>query len=1380
MTGVVIAVCLLPALAAADPPGRLDLEPEDLRPGLVAEYRSLADPKATLTRVEPKPAFHLGRSSPHPRLPSGPFEVVWSGVIVHREPGPVSFSALVGGEVSVTVDGVTLLDGRGPTDASRVTAKATLSRPPGFYRLTVRFRSLPDVPARLQLWWEGPTFAREPLPAWRLGHTAVQRTRAVQTEDLAARGRTAVGRYGCARCHPAAFPGVSDPPPGPSLADTGRRLDRAWLLNWLADPAKVRADAHMPALFAPDRAGFVERWIVTESLTGSKRPDEKATGDHRQGRRIFLSLGCAACHFVPDLDRATQRDLDRFPLTGLGDRMSAGDLVAFLGNPHGRYPDGRMPRLPVTPDEARDVAAYILLWSKPSPVPPADKPPTDQELRDTFRRLGARDQGSAAAALLREKGCTACHTGLGEYRPRDVPVRKWEGEAPAEPSFPHAARQEPRPPNGAGPHYSLPDEMRKTVTAYLAVAGREAHPSPFAARQHRLAQAGCVRCHQRDSDRPPPIEEVGSTLGGAYLEELPYLRTPRLTNPHQKFTRGYLAAAVREGVSGLRSFRFIARHSYQMPAFGPAADDLLQALAEADGELPTEADAPAPAAADPTLGTLHGSRLVGFQGYGCASCHIWNGKLLSAPDPGATGPDLTRTAGRLRRDWFDRFLENPLRFYPNTPMPAVFEHGKPATLSAILDGDPARQKDALWAYLAKGKDSPGPTPPPPVPVAAPAPGEPVLAAQAPVHLPDRRIVESISLLTGENDLLVYDLSEGAPHSFFSGAQILRTLQGRIRQTLVSGTATDLAAAPGLRVGGQPPAERTLLGYDRLTDGARVRWRLRFAGGEVGAKDTLRFNGRRLVRELRLTGVPEGANVELRSRVPSGWKVEAAALAGKIETSTADGVLTARLTPNGERTAVARVEYDLPPPRPAPKWEAQPLTFADAADGSLVRPGYRAVAYPRPKTVAGEDRVMPAAVAVRPCDGQVFVASLKTGELFALRDPTGDGKQAHFDNYARGLFQDALSMLAEDDGLYVLHRRNLTKVVDSDGDGVADRFDRVTALPHGVADTYDYAYGVARDRAGRFVLSYAPYANTKLPGSGGAVRLQPGKPPEAFAYGMRNPIGWAAGPDGDVFFTDNQGEWVAANKLSHAAEGKFHGFPNPAQRDHVSKPAGKPTVWVPYSWARSINGIAFDHTGGKFGSFAGQFFLAELMFGGAIVRANVEKVNGVYQGACFPFWGKGLLGPVSLAFDPRGRLYVGSITEPGWMAQPDRGALFRIDYTGEVPFEMQSIHVRPRGFRVVFTKPVDKATAANPANYKLEHYRYEYTGAYGSPELDRTSVPVERAQVSADGRSVELTTASLVADRVYLLNAAGVRSADGEPPVPPTGAYTRNEIPAEAK
>ena len=109
--------------------------------------------------------------------------------------------------------------------------------------------------------------------------------------------------------------------------------------------------------------------------------------------------------------------------------------------------------------------------------------------------------------------------------------------------------------------------------------------------------------------------------------------------------------------------------------------------------------------------------------------------------------------------------------------------------------------------------------------------------------------------------------------------------------------------------------------------------------------------------------------------------------------------------------------------------------------------------------------------------------------------------------------------------------------------------------------------------------------------------------------------------------------------------------------------------------------------------------------------------------------------------------------------------------------MQSIHVRPRGFRIVFTRPVAPETARHPASYEIEHYRYEYTGAYGSPELDRTRVAVERVELAADGLSAELTMAPLVRDRVYLIQARGVRSAKGEPLVHAIGAYTVNEVPA---
>src|SRR5205814_9532018 len=129
---------------------------------------------------------------------------------------------------------------------------------------------------------------------------------------------------------------------------------------------------------------------------------------------------------------------------------------------------------------------------------------------------------------------------------------------------------------------------REAIAAFRSVAAREVHASPFQSRQRLLARLGCVRCHQRNSDRPPPLESIGSTLGGAMLQTIPFQRTPRLTDPLQKYTRAHLVAAIREGVAGLRH----ASYSYRMPAFGQDADTLVAALAEGDGELPAGPEPP--------------------------------------------------------------------------------------------------------------------------------------------------------------------------------------------------------------------------------------------------------------------------------------------------------------------------------------------------------------------------------------------------------------------------------------------------------------------------------------------------------------------------------------------------------------------------------------------------------------------------------------------------------------------------------------------------------------------------------------------------------------------------------------------------------------------
>jgi len=78
---------------------------------------------------------------------------------------------------------------------------------------------------------------------------------------------------------------------------------------------------------------------------------------------------------------------------------------------------------------------------------------------------------------------------------------------------------------------------------------------------------------------------------------------------------------------------------------------------------------------------------------------------------------------------------------------------------------------------------------------------------------------------------------------------------------------------------------------------------------------------------------------------------------------------------------------------------------------------------------------------------------------------------------------------------------------------------------------------------------------------------------------------------------------------------------------------------------------------------------------------------------------------------------------------------------------------------------------------LEHLESRLASATLTYQADpRTRLAIERVELSSDGRSVDLTTAPLVRDRVYMIQARGVRSAEKEMLVQPAGAYTMNEVP----
>jgi hypothetical protein len=218
------------------------------------------------------------------------------------------------------------------------------------------------------------------------------------------------------------------------------------------------------------------------------------------------------------------------------------------------------------------------------------------------------------------------------------------------------------------------------------------------------------------------------------------------------------------------------------------------------------------------------------------------------------------------------------------------------------------------------------------------------------------------------------------------------------------------------------------------------------------------------------------------------------------------------------------------------------------------------------------------------------------------------------------------------------------------------------------------------------------------------------------------------------------------------------------------------VVFPYKkMGRSISAFEVNRSGGKLGPFENQIFLGDYTLS-IVMRATTEQVNGVWQGACYPFR-EGLgTGVLAVHFTRDGKLIAGG-TNRGW---PVRGMkdnlLQRLDWTGKMPFEILDIRARPDGFVVRFTRPVDVAQAARPESYALQTYTHIYQQGYGSPEVDQTRPNITAAEVAPDGLSVRLRINGLVQGHVHEFHLAGLRSAHGELLLHDRAYYTLNEIP----
>ncbi|MBF0432297.1 MAG: hypothetical protein HQK83_13515 [Fibrobacteria bacterium] len=391
-------------------------------------------------------------------------------------------------------------------------------------------------------------------------------------------------------------------------------------------------------------------------------------------------------------------------------------------------------------------------------------------------------------------------------------------------------------------------------------------------------------------------------------------------------------------------------------------------------------------------------------------------------------------------------------------------------------------------------------------------------------------------------------------------------------------------------------------------------------------------------------------------------------------------------------------------------------------------------------------------------------SYKTeGDVYILDNlHTGNRENIEVTRFATG-FAGSLGLTVVDDVIYVRDRQNLHKLVPKAGElaelvGIEEPYK---------SDGHPSVYDVIH-RDGVF---YTMWGKTYRPFNGlSETNIKTGEK-KFYSTGFRNPDGIAFGPEGEIFTTDQQGNWLPANKLIHVKKDRFYGY----YRDgfNETKKETPPALYLPQGeGGLSPTGLVFVEKG----RYAGQMFMGDMRLSN-ITRGFLEKVNGEYQGAAFLFSGGFESGPHRLKFGPDGHLYVGCIGGTAhytWNWRNQFTGLQRLRKNGKEIFEMIAVRSLTDGFEIEFSEEVNEE-ANDFEKYVVLSWGYTPTEAYGGPKIGLKKMTINAIDVSADKKKVTLKIDSLIAGKVINIKLIDYKSLAEKPVWTAETWYTLNAI-----
>ncbi|MCA9183661.1 MAG: hypothetical protein KDA51_19505, partial [Planctomycetales bacterium] len=1146
-------------------------------------------------------------------------------------------------------------------------------------------------------------------------------------------------------------------------------------------------------------------------------------------------------------------------LTNIAEKRTNVFFRQWLSDPARVNPDHRMPQFDLTPLEQLDLVTYLSSLAGTSP----DEQTSATKGNDETQELaGNAEHGALLISALR---CNTCHQ-LPESLDTDfdkIPLKldsHWDRGCLAEAnSVTHR------------PGFGLNPSQRNSLREFWKGTPAWTHRSQSG--EALLQENNCTACHARDA-RPGIKQQLSEIVAAvpAVAPRLAALAPPSLTAIGDKLHDDALQAAITRRAPLLRPWLDVRmpRFQFSETQLNSLADSLIahDRIPPRDDDATKLAESETESALSETVNQLAAARLVTAEGFGCQSCHAIGAVESPKVDLNARGTNLAMLGERVRPSWFQRWVRNPARIVPRMEMPAI-----QTPVRGVLHDSLSLQLDALWATL----NTPGFTPPRPGPVRVIRThndtniddrawllsdvieaNEKAFIRPLVFGLPNRHNflfdLEAGQLTTWWLGDTAYQYTRGKTWFWAPGAALLTEPEQALeRIRIVDAAGREWKPTPSGQIAahydGSMHRDATLQWYGRLhmtpsdSQGQAdaetpARW--------IGIRQTLRATafGDDATTQVatRLTGLQPGDRVQCSSSAratgpashsPDSWQLELQLGQTLFEITTQNEMqlLDAsrwELVPKKSTNEQERVEAHavdrtvqwlssyraLVPTDQFPQTPVAELIVKPQAIDAV--PGYTGIQLPLPPSE------MPISLAWSDV-GECFVGSLK-GRVLKLVDGDRDGLADQYE-----LISDELptpyGLWAGSEGIDALAKFGLIRLTPAHTAGVPYDATMVADGWGSTADYHDWAVGLERDAAGNYYMALPCQQDDRSEAAaylrGTALKLVPLDATqdsrryrlETIAAGLRFPMGLALSPDGELFASDNQGNYNPFNELNHLQSGKRYGFINKIDnKEGFSPPFESPAINLPHPWTRSVNGLCFLNTpktlqldAPRFGPFEGHLIGCE-MNGRFLVRMSLQKVGDTFQGAAYLFShppsehevlrsavasesdnvarrsavGSDLKptsfeGPIVCEVSPNAEIYVGNLHDSGWGGGQNTGSIVRLTPTGELPLGIAEVRATANGFEIDFTHAIDSDKARDVSHFQLRSYQRISTPAYGGDDQDQRNESIQSVNLSEDRRRVTLELKSLRAGFVYELNVAPL-GADGTALFPSQAHYSMRSIP----